>query len=210
MAMAKNHKKHKQHFNRMDLETAKNEAFEKGFEQGVLSGKQKAEMDFKAELDDSAHAHMQSYEKGVAVGKASRNAEVDALKAKTVLPVRRRLLPTRKAVTHRFEIGGHEGYMTVGMFEDGTPGELFVTMSKEGSTIGGLMDTVGTLTSVALQYGVSLETLVKKFSHQRFEPSGWSTNKEIGLATSIIDYVFRWMGLRFGAKPEVVVEKKQA
>jgi ribonucleoside-diphosphate reductase alpha chain len=104
---------------------------------------------------------------------------------------------TRNSMTHRFEIAGHEGYITVGLYEDGQPGELFITMSKEGSTIGGLMDTVGTLTSIALQYGVPLESLVKKFAYQRFEPSGFTKNPDIRHATSITDYVFRWLACQF-------------
>ena len=112
-------------------------------------------------------------------------------------PVRHKMPDTRMSLTHRFEIAGHEGYITVGLFEDGMPGELFVTMSKEGSTIGGLMDTVGTLTSIALQYGVPLESLVKKFAYQRFEPSGFTKNPDIRNATSITDYVFRWLGCQF-------------
>src|SRR6266513_952365 len=104
---------------------------------------------------------------------------------------------TRNSMTHRFEIAGHEGYITVGLYEDGQPGELFITMSKEGSTIGGLMDTVGTLTSIALQYGVPLESLVKKFAYQRFEPSGFTKNPDIRNATSITDYVFRYLGCQF-------------
>jgi len=101
------------------------------------------------------------------------------------------------SLTHRFEIAGHEGYITVGLYEDNQPGELFITMSKEGSTIGGLMDTVGTLTSIALQYGVPLESLVKKFAYQRFEPSGFTKNPDIRNATSITDYVFRWLACQF-------------
>ncbi len=112
-------------------------------------------------------------------------------------PARHRMPDTRMSLTHRFEIAGHEGYITVGLFEDGMPGELFVTMSKEGSTIGGLMDTVGTLTSIALQYGVPLESLVKKFAYQRFEPSGFTKNPDIRNATSIADYIFRWLGCQF-------------
>ena len=112
-------------------------------------------------------------------------------------PLRRRLSDTRMAVNHKFDIAGHEGYLTVGLFEDGRPGELFVTMAKEGSTIGGLMDTIGALTSMALQYNVPLESLVKKFAHQRFEPSGFTKNPDIRQASSIIDYVFRWMGCQF-------------
>ena len=111
--------------------------------------------------------------------------------------MRRRLPDTRTAITHKFDIAGHEGYLTVGLFEDGQPGELFVTMAKEGSTIGGLMDTIGTLTSMSLQYGVPLETLLKKFAHQRFEPSGFTKNPDIRNASSIIDYVFRWLAFQF-------------
>jgi ribonucleoside-diphosphate reductase alpha chain len=112
-------------------------------------------------------------------------------------PLRRRLPETRSALTHKFDIAGHEGYLTVGLFKDGQPGELFVTMAKEGSTIGGLMDSIGALTSMALQYGVPLEALVKKFAHQRFEPSGFTKNPEIRNASSITDYVFRWMAFEF-------------
>jgi ribonucleoside-diphosphate reductase alpha chain len=123
--------------------------------------------------------------------------EVDKLREQAGLPLRRRLPETRTAVTHKFDIAGHEGYLTVGLFEDGQPGELFITMAKEGSTIGGLMDSVGTLTSLSLQYGVPLDALVKKFAHQRFEPSGFTKNPEIRNAASIIDYVFRWMAIQF-------------
>jgi len=124
-------------------------------------------------------------------------AEVARLRAEAGKPLRRRLADTRTAITHKFDIAGHEGYLTVGLFEDGQPGELFITMAKEGSTIGGLMDAIGTLTSLALQYGVPLEALVKKFAHQRFEPSGFTKNPEIRNASSITDYVFRWMALQF-------------
>ncbi|HEY2574305.1 MAG TPA: hypothetical protein VGH65_09555, partial [Verrucomicrobiaceae bacterium] len=115
--------------------------------------------------------------------------EITRLRAQAVQPLRRRLPETRTAITHKFDIAGHEGYLTVGLFEDGQPGELFITMAKEGSTIGGLMDSIGTLTSMALQYGVPLEALVKKFAHQRFEPSGFTKNPEIRSASSITDYV---------------------
>jgi ribonucleoside-diphosphate reductase alpha chain len=124
-------------------------------------------------------------------------AAVARLSEEAGQPLRRRLPDTRTAITHKFDIAGHEGYLTVGLFEDGQPGELFITMAKEGSTIGGLMDSIGTLTSMALQYGVPLEALVKKFAHQRFEPSGFSKHPEIRNASSIIDYVFRWMALQF-------------
>ena len=111
--------------------------------------------------------------------------------------VRRKLPDERKAVTHKFDIGGHEGYLTVGLYEDGTPGELFVTMAKEGSTISGLMDAFATQTSYALQFGVPLKFMVDKFSHMRFEPSGFTKNKEIPIAKSIVDYIFRWMASHF-------------
>ncbi len=125
------------------------------------------------------------------------DGEVASLREQLGQPLRRRLPDTRMALNHKFEIAGHEGYLTVGLFEDGRPGELFVTMAKEGSTIGGLMDTIGALTSMALQYGVPLEQLVKKFAHQRFEPSGFTRNPDIRNAASIIDYVFRWMANQF-------------
>jgi len=124
-------------------------------------------------------------------------AEIARLREQSAQPLRRRLPETRQAVTHKFDIAGHEGYLTVGLFEDGQPGELFITMAKEGSTIGGLMDCIGTLTSMSLQYGVPLEALMKKFAHQRFEPSGFTKNPDIRNASSIIDYVFRWLGLQF-------------
>ena len=123
--------------------------------------------------------------------------EVASLRSLVDQPVRHRMTDTRMSLTHKFEIAGHEGYITVGLYADGQPGELFITMSKEGSTIGGLMDTVGTLTSIALQYGVPLEGLVKKFAYQRFEPSGFTKNPDIRHATSIADYVFRWLGCQF-------------
>jgi ribonucleoside-diphosphate reductase alpha chain len=112
-------------------------------------------------------------------------------------PVRRKLDDTRSSVTHKFSIGGHEGYITVGLYEEGTPGELFIRMAKEGSTISGLMDSFATAVSLALQYGVPLKFLVDKFSHVRFEPSGWTGNQQIPYAKSIMDYIFRWLGTQF-------------
>jgi len=112
-------------------------------------------------------------------------------------PLRRRLPDTRLSRTHKFNVAGHEGYLTVGLHEDGTPGELFITMAKEGSTIGGLMDSLGTAISVALQYGVPIASLVTKFSHQRFEPAGMTQNRDIPFAKSLVDYIFRWMGMEF-------------
>ena len=123
--------------------------------------------------------------------------EVVKLRAESGKPLRRRLSDTRQALTHKFDIAGHEGYLTVGLFDDGAPGELFITMAKEGSTIGGLMDSIGTLSSMAFQYGVPLDALVRKFAHQRFEPSGFTKNPEIRNASSITDYVFRWLAFQF-------------
>jgi len=122
---------------------------------------------------------------------------ITSLQLEAGKPLRRRLSDTRQALTHKFDIAGHEGYLTVGLFDDGTPGELFITMAKEGSTIGGLMDSIATLTSMSFQYGVPLEALVRKFSHQRFEPSGFTKNPEIRNAASITDYVFRWLAFQF-------------
>jgi ribonucleoside-diphosphate reductase alpha chain len=120
-------------------------------------------------------------------------------------PVRRRLSDERESITHKFSVGGHEGYITVGMYEDGSPGEIFITMAKQGSTISGLMDSVATGTSIALQYGVPLSILVKKFSHTRFEPAGFTNNKDVPIAKSVIDYIFRWLGHKF-LKPEEEAE----
>jgi ribonucleoside-diphosphate reductase alpha chain len=112
-------------------------------------------------------------------------------------PVRRKLPDERRAITHKFSIGGHEGYITVGMYEDGAPGEIFITMAKEGSTISGMIDAFATAVSFNLQYGVPLKFLVDKFAHVRFEPSGWTGNQQIPYAKSIMDYIFRWLGARF-------------
>jgi ribonucleoside-diphosphate reductase alpha chain len=112
-------------------------------------------------------------------------------------PVRRKLADERQSLTHKFSIGGHEGYITVGMYDDGTPGEIFVTMAKEGSTISGLMDSFATSVSYCLQYGVPLKFLVDKFGHVRFEPSGWTGNQQIPYAKSIPDYIFRWLAAKF-------------
>ncbi|MEQ8849197.1 vitamin B12-dependent ribonucleotide reductase [Botrimarina sp.] len=112
-------------------------------------------------------------------------------------PRRERLPDTRDSKTHKFSVAGHEGYITVGLYEDGRPGELFITMAKEGSTIGGLMDAFGTSVSMSLQYGVPLEDYVRKFSHMRFEPQGHTKNPDIRIAKSLIDYIFRWLGITF-------------
>ena len=117
-------------------------------------------------------------------------------------PYRRRLPDERRAVTHKYQVAGHEGYITVGLYPDGQPGELFLKMAKEGSTVSGLMDTLATMTSLALQYGVPLRDLVSKFTHVRFEPSGFTGNPEVPIAKSIVDYIFRWMGSRFLSKDD--------
>ena len=112
-------------------------------------------------------------------------------------PRRRRLPDERRAITHKFVIGAHEGYITAGLYDDGKPGEIFVTMAKEGTVVSGLMDSLATTVSIALQYGVPLPVLVNKFVHKRFEPSGYTNNPQIRIAKSIVDYIFRWLALKF-------------
>jgi ribonucleoside-diphosphate reductase alpha chain len=126
-----------------------------------------------------------------------KKAEETTTQTVVVKPRRERLPDTRNSVTHKFSIAGHEGYINVGLYPDGRPGEVFITMAKEGSTIGGLMDSFGTAISISLQYGVPLEVLVNKFSHTRFEPMGHTNNPEIRFAKSVVDYIFRWLGLTF-------------
>ena len=116
---------------------------------------------------------------------------------------RRRMPDERQAVTHKFSVGGQEGYITIGLFEDGAPGELFITISKEGSTLSGIMDAFATSISIGLQYGVPLKTFVRKYGHARFEPSGLTTNKDIRMAKSVVDYIFRWMALKFLNKDDL-------
>jgi ribonucleoside-diphosphate reductase alpha chain len=129
---------------------------------------------------------------------STKKAEKEKLGEKVIPRPRRERLPdTRQSITHKFNISGHEGYITVGLYPDGRPGELFITMAKEGSTIGGLMDCFGTAVSMSLQYGVPLEVYVNKFSHTRFEPWGYTKNPDIKIAKSLVDYIFRWMGITF-------------
>ncbi len=124
---------------------------------------------------------------------------------------RRRKLPdTRQSVTHKFSVAGHDGYITVGLYEDGKPGEIFVTLGKAGSTLAGFADAFATAISFALQHGVELRFLVDKFAHVRFEPSGFTGNPEIPIAKSILDYVFRWLALRFLPKDEQPVRQAPA
>jgi ribonucleoside-diphosphate reductase alpha chain len=173
-----------------------------------------------ATVDDVADAYTEAWKHGVKAIAVYRDGSkkvqplsvnADASNTKTAAPSvvtverivevnrphRRRLADTRESLTHKFSIEGHEGYITVGKFEDGTPGELFVTMAKEGSTLSGMMDAFATSISLLFQYGVPLSHLVEKFGYMRFEPSGWTGNPEIGMAKSIVDYVFRWLGHRF-------------
>ncbi len=133
----------------------------------------------------------------IASGGTSTTQAVEQVTQIIHRPMRRRLPDTRASLTHKFNVAGHEGYLTVGLYNDRKPGELFITMAKEGSTIGGLMDSLGTATSVALQYGVPIESLVNKFTHQRFEPAGMTANRDIPMAKSLVDYIFRWMGMEF-------------
>ncbi|MCM2268866.1 MAG: vitamin B12-dependent ribonucleotide reductase [Thermoanaerobaculia bacterium] len=140
-------------------------------------------------------------------GKAAEPASaagpaVAAAPAPAERPIRRKLPDERRALTHKFSINGHEGYITVGLYDDGSPGEIFLTMAKEGSTISGLMDAFATSISLALQYGVPLRALVDKFSHMRYEPSGFTKNPEIPIAKSITDYIFRWLASRFLSNEE--------
>jgi ribonucleoside-diphosphate reductase alpha chain len=125
--------------------------------------------------------------------------------AEPARPLRRRLPDERQAITHKFSIAGHEGYLTVGMYEDGSPGEVFCVMAKEGSVVSGLMDSFATAMSLALQYGVPLRVLVDKFSHTRFEPSGFTGNPQLPIAKSIIDYLVRWMELKFLPKEQEAI-----
>ncbi len=163
----------------------------------------------EATPDDVGQAYMEGWRLGLKALAIYRDGskdvqplstkKVDKEKAEkaTAKPRRERLPDTRQSVTHKFNISGHEGYITVGLYPDGRPGELFITMAKEGSTIGGLMDCFGTAVSMSLQYGVPLEVYVNKFSHTRFEPWGYTKNPDIKIAKSLVDYIFRWLGITF-------------
>ncbi|MGD9763403.1 MAG: vitamin B12-dependent ribonucleotide reductase [Candidatus Binatia bacterium] len=167
-------------------------------------------MSNEATVDEIMDAYITAWRlgvKAVAIYRdgCKRTQPLNTAKAEKVLepapaearPVRRRLPQDCRSQRHKFNIAGHEGYIHVGLFDDGSPGELFIKIAKEGSTISGLMDTIGILTSMALQYGVPLDVLVSKFSHVRFEPSGFTKNPEIPLAKSLIDYIFRFLGAKF-------------
>jgi ribonucleoside-diphosphate reductase alpha chain len=169
-------------------------------------------MPTEATSDEIANAYVESWRlglKAVAVYRdgckrsqplstSKHEVKAEAVASSTgARPARRKLPDERHSITHKFSIAGHEGYITVGMYEDGKPGEIFLVMAKEGSTISGLMDAFATSISMALQYGVPLEALVEKFSHVRFEPSGFTKNSEIPYAKSITDYIFRWLASKF-------------
>jgi ribonucleoside-diphosphate reductase alpha chain len=168
-------------------------------------------MPTEATADDIQQAYMEAWRLGLKAIAVYRDGckrtqpvstSIDGKRDAKVHPARRHLPDERKSITHKFSIAGHEGYITVGMFEDGMPGEVFITMSKEGSTISGLMDSFATSISIALQYGVPLKVLVDKFSHARYEPSGFTNNPEVPIAKSISDYIFRWLGLKFLPKED--------
>jgi ribonucleoside-diphosphate reductase alpha chain len=177
-------------------------------------------------VDEIMQAYMESWKlglKAVAVYRdgskrtqplntSKEEKKAAAAEAKETRPFRRKLPDERRSITHKFDIAGHEGYITAGMYEDAQPGEIFITMSKEGSTISGLMDSFATAISMALQYGVPLRVLVDKFSHMRFEPSGFTKNPDIPIAKSIMDYIFRWLASKFldrDAQQEVGIVKEE-
>jgi ribonucleoside-diphosphate reductase alpha chain len=180
-----------------------------------------------ATVEEIMHAYIEAWKLGVKAVAIYRDgskrtqplntskdeAKVPRLEGKAAQPFRRKLPDERHSITHKFDIAGHEGYITVGMYDDGQPGEIFITMSKEGSTISGLMDSFATSISMALQYGVPLRVLVDKFSHMRFEPSGFTKNPNVPFAKSIMDYIFRWLATKFldkDAQVEVGVVEREA
>ena len=118
------------------------------------------------------------------------------------MSVRRKLPNDRKSITHKFSVAGHKGYIVVGLYDDGSPGELFIRMNKQGSIISGLMDTIGILTSISLQHGAPVKTITDKLSGMSFEPSGYTGNKELPQAKSVVDYIFRWLELKFNVGGE--------
>src|SRR5687767_5522755 len=167
----------------------------------------------EATVDDIMEAYIESWRLGAKAvsiyrdgskrtqplntSKDKAQADIEKVVASMGQPVRKRLPDERHSITHKFDIAGHEGYITVGLFEDGQPGELFLVMAKEGSTISGFADAFAQAISYALQYGVPLQVLVDKFSHARFEPSGMTRNPDIRFAKSIVDYIFRWLATKF-------------
>ncbi len=146
---------------------------------------------------DSAKMNAAKGASDEAQGASVTTVKVAPVAEQTSAPRRRRMPDERRALNHKFLVGGHKGYITVGLYDDGTPGEMFITMAKEGSVISGLMDAFATSVSIGLQYGVPLQVLVNKFVHMRFEPSGFTNNPNIRIAKSIVDYIFRWMSMKF-------------
>ena len=156
--------------------------------------------------DGSKQSQPLNTKKGDEAGEEAAKQIVTETVEKIVYKPRRERLPdTRQSLTHKFSIAGHEGYLCVGLYPDGRPGEIFITMAKEGSTIGGIMDSFGTALSIALQYGVPVDVLVNKFSHTRFEPMGHTSNKDIRIAKSVVDYIARWLGITFSSGNEHAV-----
>ena len=176
-----------------------------------LNVKSDKDVDDKTDPDDAANVAAAKEEISGLVASATKAIKSDNIEPTHIKvieriiervierPMRRRLPDTRKAITHKFDVAGHEGYITAGLYDDGMPGEVFITISKEGSTIAGLMDAIATLVSVSLQYGVPVDSLVRKFEHVRFEPSGMTRNPEIPMAKSLVDYIFRWLAMEFVA-----------
>ena len=154
-------------------------------------------LSFRSAAEESAVA-LAAANAQIALLTAASQQNADALDSQAPpRAVRHRLPAERASVTHKFALGGHEGYITVGLYPNGSPGEIFIRMAKEGSTVSGLMDSFATAISLALQHGVPLKVLCEKFAHTRFEPSGWTGNEQIGYAKSIMDYIFRWIQIRF-------------
>ncbi len=133
----------------------------------------------------------------LSTSKEDRGAKLGAVPGASAIAKRHRLPDERQSITHKFSIAGHDGYLTVGMYEDGTPGEIFIVMAKAGSTLSGVMDSFATAVSLGLQHGVPLRLFVNKFSHVRFDPHGFTKNPDIPITKSIIDYIFRWLGIKF-------------
>ena len=168
----------------------------------------------EATVDDVADAYVEAWRHGlkaIAIYRdgskkvqplSTSKGETDGGQAADAKPVRRKMSDTRNSITHKFSIEGHDGYITVGLYDDGTPGEIFLSMAKQGSTVSGLMEAFGRAVSYALQYGVPLQDLVRNFSHMRFEPTGRTENRDIPVAQSIIDYVFRWLASRYMSAEE--------
>src|SRR6202035_1547660 len=164
----------------------------------VLEEKVSARLEVTANaVVTAANAFSASIANAVNLGQAAALREEPEPTQGPPRAVRHRLPEERPSLTHKFGIAGHEGYITVGLYPNGQPGEIFIKMAKEGSTVSGLMDSFATATSLALQHGVPLKVLCEKFAHSRFEPSGWTGNEHIGYAKSIMDYIFRWLQLRF-------------